>query len=157
MSDAAPEPGNSFTITRAAESPGGTHLPRLSGPGGHRPNGTPPTASPPPFTIWKRPRAAKYRMAFTNFATQETHAFSGVYTELQPHRRIRTSADFDDPSLPGQLTMTVDIEETIAGAQVTVTQSGLPPQIPPEYAVLGWQESLDQLRLLVEPEIPSAG
>lgn len=156
MTDAAPESGNSFTITRLLKAPAERIYRAFLDPAAIAKWNAPYGFTATVYHL-EAAEGGQYRMAFTNFATQETHAFSGVYTELQPHRRIRTAADFDDPSLPGRLTMTVDIEETIAGARVTVTQSGLPPQIPPEYAVLGWQESLDQLRLLVEPEIPPAG
>ena len=34
-------------------------------------------------------------------------------------------------------------------------QEGLPPQIPAEFAYLGWQKSLTLLANLVEPEIPA--
>ena len=96
-----------------------------------------------------------YQMSFTNFGTQESYSFSGTFVELQPGRRIRTASTFDDSALSGQMTMTVDLEETIAGTRLTLTQDGLPYQVPVEFAVLGWQESLELLRLLVEPDIPS--
>jgi hypothetical protein len=34
-----------------------------------------------------------------------------------------------------------------------VQQEGIPDVIPAEMCVLGWQDSLDQLKALVEPEI----
>jgi hypothetical protein len=35
-----------------------------------------------------------------------------------------------------------------------MVQENLPEQIPAEMCYLGWQESLEQLARLVEPEIP---
>jgi hypothetical protein len=37
---------------------------------------------------------------------------------------------------------------------LNVTQAGIPEMIPLEMCYLGWQESLEQLAKLVEPEIP---
>jgi hypothetical protein len=37
-----------------------------------------------------------------------------------------------------------------------VLQEGIPAMIPTEMCYLGWQESLDKLMKLVEPEIPDA-
>ena len=156
MTDAAPEPGNSFTITRILKAPAERIYRAFLDPAAIAKWNTPYGFTATVYHL-EAVEGGQFRMAFTNFGTQETHAFSGVYTELQPHRRIRTAVGFDDPAIPGQLTTTVDIEETIVGARLTVTQAGLLPQIPPEYAILGWQESLDQLKMLVEPEIPSAG
>ena len=42
----------------------------------------------------------------------------------------------------------------IAGTEVSVVQEGIPAVIPTEMCYLGWQESLQLLTLLVEPEIP---
>ena len=96
----------------------------------------------------------QYQMSFANFGTQETHQFTGAYTQLQPNRRIQIAGAFDDLAIPGQITMTADLEETPSGTRLTITQSG-PPLIPPDEATLGWQESLQLLKYLVEPNIPS--
>lgn len=40
---------------------------------------------------------------------------------------------------------------------LTIVQENLPPEIPVEFCYLGWQESLDQLVGVVEPEIPDGG
>jgi hypothetical protein len=37
-----------------------------------------------------------------------------------------------------------------------VVQEGIPSAIPAEMCYLGWQESLEKLMTLVEPEIPDA-
>lgn len=95
-----------------------------------------------------------YRMSFTNFTTGSSHAFGGTYQELTPHRRLRYTDKFDDPSLPGEMHVTVDLTPVSCGTAVAIVQEGVPAVIPEEGCYLGWQESLMQLADLVEPEIP---
>ncbi len=52
--------------------------------------------------------------------------------------------------------VTISFEAVPAGTSLTVVQQNIPPQIPVSYCYLGWQESLAQLKNLVEPEIPDA-
>lgn len=98
-----------------------------------------------------------YKMSFTNFGTGESHSFGGKYLELTPDTRIRYTDRFDDPSMPGEMLATIDLRPVASGTELTIRSEGLPPQIPVEFAVMGWQESLDQLKALVEPDIPSQG
>jgi hypothetical protein len=51
--------------------------------------------------------------------------------------------------------VTVELRKVMAGTELDIVQEGLPPQIPVEFAYLGWQESLALLANLVEPEIPA--
>jgi uncharacterized protein YndB with AHSA1/START domain len=95
-----------------------------------------------------------YKMSFTNFTTGKSHAFGGKYLELSPHERIRYSDKFDDPNLPGEMQVTVSLKKVSCGTELNVTQEGVPDVIPAEACYLGWQESLEQLAKLVEPEIP---
>src|SRR6185503_12576975 len=48
-----------------------------------------------------------YKMSFTNFTTGHAHSWSGVFTELTRHERIRYTDRFDDPSMPGEMQVTV--------------------------------------------------
>jgi len=95
-----------------------------------------------------------YKMSFTNFTTQQTHSFGGRYLELVPYKLIRYDDQFDDPSMPGIIETTIEFEEVAVGTWVTITQEGIPEEIPVEFATMGWQESIDLLMKLVEPEIP---
>jgi uncharacterized protein YndB with AHSA1/START domain len=97
-----------------------------------------------------------YRMSFTNFGTGKTHSFGGRYVELTPHERIRYTDRFDDPSLPGEMQVTVQLRKVLCGTDLEIVQEGLPAAIPVEMCYLGWQESLAQLAQVVEPEIPDA-
>ena len=94
-----------------------------------------------------------HRMSFRNFTTGNSHAFGGTYLELVPGERLRYTDKFDDPNLPGEMTVTVTLKAVSVGTEMTVVQEGIPDLIPPEACYLGWQESLRHLARLVEPEI----
>ncbi len=95
-----------------------------------------------------------FKMSFTNFSTGHGHSFGGEYVELVPNERIRYTDKFDDPNLPGEMTVTVTIKQVLCGSELTIVQEGVPEVIPVEMCFLGWQESLAQLANLVEPVIP---
>jgi uncharacterized protein YndB with AHSA1/START domain len=95
-----------------------------------------------------------YRMSFTNFRTGNANFFGGTYTELIPNQRIRYTDKFEDPSMPGEMQVTVTLRPVACGTEITIVQENIPEQIPVEFCYLGWQESLAQLALLVEPEVP---
>ncbi len=95
-----------------------------------------------------------YKMSFTNFGTGKSHSFGGEYLEMVPHQRIRYTDRFDDPNLPGEMQTTVTLKKVSCGTELNVVQEGVPEVIPAEACYLGWQESLNLLAQLVEPEIP---
>ena len=95
-----------------------------------------------------------FRMSFTNFSHGNGNSFGGEYLELVPNELLRYTDTFDDPSLPGEMTVTVVLKQVMCGTDVAITQAGIPAMIPVEMCYLGWQESLAQLANLVEPEIP---
>ena len=96
----------------------------------------------------------KYKMTFTNFSTGSSHSFGGEYLEIVTNELLKYSDQFDDPSMPGQMITTITLKKVICGTELTVIQEGIPDMIPLEMCYLGWQESLDKLKRLVEPEIP---
>jgi uncharacterized protein YndB with AHSA1/START domain len=95
-----------------------------------------------------------YKMSFTNFTSGKSHSFGGEYLELVPHERLRWTDRFDDPHLPGEMTVTVRLKKVSVGTEVNIVQEGIPDVIPPDACSLGWQESLTLLAKLVEAEIP---
>ena len=97
-----------------------------------------------------------FRMSFTNFSTGNAHSFGGTYVEVKPNEFLKYTDRFDDPNLPGEMTTTVTLRKNIAGTEIKILQEGIPSAIPAEMCYLGWQESLDKLTKLVEPEIPDA-
>jgi uncharacterized protein YndB with AHSA1/START domain len=95
-----------------------------------------------------------HKMSFTNFTNGQSHSFGGTYRELVPHTRIRYTDKFDDPSLPGEIQVTIDLKEASCGTELNIVQEGVPDVIPAEMCYLGWQESLTLLAQLVEADIP---
>ncbi len=94
-----------------------------------------------------------HRMSFRNFTTGESHSFGGDYVELVPGEKLVYTDRFDDPNLPGEMRVTVLIRKVSCGAEIEITQAGVPDVIPAEACYLGWQDSLKNLARLVEPEI----
>jgi len=94
-----------------------------------------------------------FRVSFRNFTTGRDQAFGGTYAELAPGERLRYSDRFDDPNLPGEIWVTVTLKPVSVGTDIHITQEGLPDVIPLEACYLGWQQSLQNLARLVEPEI----
>ena len=94
-----------------------------------------------------------HRASFRNFTTGESQSFGGKYLELKPNERLRYTDVFDDPNMPGEMLVTVDIRKVALGAEIEIVQEGIPDAIPPEACYLGWQESLRNLARLVEPDI----
>jgi uncharacterized protein YndB with AHSA1/START domain len=95
-----------------------------------------------------------YKMSFTNFSTGNSHSFGGEFVELVPNEKLRYTDKFDDPNLPGEMTVTVELKQVSVGTDVSIVQEGIPAAIPAEACYLGWQESLILLGKLVEAEIP---
>jgi uncharacterized protein YndB with AHSA1/START domain len=95
----------------------------------------------------------RYAMSFTSLTTGDTHAFGGEYLALEPGRRISYTGEFDNPHLPGRMQTTVELRQVFCGVEVKIRQEGIPAMIPAEACYLGWQESLELLGRLVEPEI----
>jgi uncharacterized protein YndB with AHSA1/START domain len=94
-----------------------------------------------------------HRMSFRNFTTGDAHSFGGTYLELVPDELLRYTDKFDDPNLPGEMTVTVSLRKVAVGTELNVVQEGVPDVIPVEACYLGWQQSLENLAKLVEPDI----
>ncbi len=98
----------------------------------------------------------RFKMSFINFSTGNGHSFGGEYLEIKPNEFIKYSDKFDDPNLPGEMITTVSLKKVMCGTEIKIEQTGIPEAIPAEMCYLGWQESLDKLKRLVEPNIPDA-
>ena len=97
-----------------------------------------------------------FRMSFHNFSTGNGHSFGGEYLEIKPNELLKYTDKFDDPNLPGEMITTVTLRKSVAGTELKVSQVNIPAMIPADMCYLGWQESLDKLIRLVEPQIPDA-
>jgi uncharacterized protein YndB with AHSA1/START domain len=97
-----------------------------------------------------------FKMSFINFTTGNGHSFGGEYLDLKPNEFIKYTDKFDDPNLPGEMTTSVWLKKVSCGTEIKILQENIPAMIPTEMCYLGWQESLEKLKKLVEPEIPDA-
>ena len=95
-----------------------------------------------------------FRMSFTNFSNGQSHSFGGTFLEMKPSELLRYTDKFDDPNLPGEMTVTVNIKAVSCGTEVNIEQADVPGIIPAEGCYLGWNESLILLAKLIEAEIP---
>ena len=95
-----------------------------------------------------------FRMSFINFTTGNGHSFGGKLLEIKPNEFIKYSDKFDDPNLPGEMLTSVWLNKVSSGTELKIVQENIPSVIPLDMCYLGWQDSLDKLRKLVEPEIP---
>lgn len=95
----------------------------------------------------------RYKMTFHNFTTGSEQSFGGEYLEIKPNEFLKYKDQFDDPNLPGTMTYTIWIKKTIVGTDLKILHENIPAAIPADMCYLGWQDSLDKLMRLVEPEI----
>lgn len=96
-----------------------------------------------------------YHMSFTNFGSGQQHGWSGRYVEVKQNELLKYVEQFDDVNLPGEMTTTVYLTKVSAGTEIKISQENLPAPIPADQCYLGWQESLEKLKKLVEPVIPN--
>lgn len=97
-----------------------------------------------------------YKMSFINFSTGSTQSFGGTYVEIDPNRFLKYTDKFDDPNMPGEMITSVWLKKVMGGTELKITQEGIPDKIPVEMCYLGWQDSLDKLARLTEPDIKDA-
>ena len=93
-------------------------------------------------------------MSFQNFSTGNSHSFGGEYVEIKPGEFLQYTDKFDDPNRPGVMPTSVWLRKVLVGTEIKILQESIPAAIPVEMCYLGWQESLEKLAKLVEPEIP---
>ncbi|MEP6674919.1 MAG: SRPBCC family protein [Ferruginibacter sp.] len=97
-----------------------------------------------------------YKMSFQNFTTGNDQSFGGTYIEVKPNEFLKYIDKFDDPNLPGEMPTSVWLKKVSVGTEIKILQENIPAAIPAEMCYLGWQESLEKLAKLVEPNIPDA-
>ncbi len=97
-----------------------------------------------------------FKMSFHNFSTGNGHSFGGKYVDIKPNEFLKYTDKFDDPNLPGEMVTSVSLKKVLAGTEISIHQDGIPEVIPADMCYLGWQDSLEKLMKLVEPEIPDA-
>lgn len=71
----------------------------------------------------------QHRMPFRNFTTGGSHSFGGTYKELVPGERLACTDRFDDPGLPGEMTVAVTLKAVSVGTDMSIEQQGIPSSI----------------------------
>ena len=66
-----------------------------------------------------------FHMSFSNFGNGSGNSFGGEYLELVPSERLRYTDKFDDPNLPGERQVTVDLRKVSCGTEIHVMQERL--------------------------------
>ncbi|HVM45496.1 MAG TPA: SRPBCC domain-containing protein, partial [Candidatus Thermoplasmatota archaeon] len=96
-----------------------------------------------------------FRMSFYTVTKSWSHTFGGKYLELVPNKRIVHTDAFetDDPSMMGEMRVTINLTAVPEGTLVEIEQAGIPAPIAGG-SPYGWAQSLDKLAQLVEPELP---
>ena len=96
-----------------------------------------------------------FRMSFATINRSWSHSFGGTYKELVPYKRIVHTDKFEDESMgKGTMTVTIDLKPVKGGTEVTIVQAGIPKGPAGEGAPYGWSQSLDNLAMLCEQELP---
>ena len=95
-----------------------------------------------------------FKMSFVNFTTGNGHSFGGEFLEIRNNEFVKYKDRFDDPNMPGEITTSVWLNAVSSGTELKIEQTGIPDFIPADMCYLGWQDSLDKLKRLVEPDIP---
>lgn len=95
-----------------------------------------------------------YKMSFTNLTTGGSNSFGGTYVDIIENKFLKYTNKFDSPHLPGEMTNSITLTPVLCGTEIKITQEGIPDMIPTEMCYVGWQQSLNLLTQLVEPEIP---
>lgn len=97
-----------------------------------------------------------FRMSFYTATKSWENTFGGTYLELVPNKRIVHTDKFetDDPSMQGEMRVTITLTPQDGGTLLEVLQEGIPAGPAASGAPYGWAQSLDKLAQLVEPELP---
>jgi uncharacterized protein YndB with AHSA1/START domain len=97
-----------------------------------------------------------FRMSFYTVSKSWSNTFGGTYLELVPGKKIVHTDKFetDDPSMQGEMKVTIQLTPVEGGTLVEILQEGIPAGPASSGAPFGWAQSLDKLAQLVEPELP---
>lgn len=55
-----------------------------------------------------------FKMSFVNFSNGMEHNFGGEYLEIIPNEKLHYTDTFDDPNIPGTITVTVTFKRSVS-------------------------------------------
>ena len=67
-----------------------------------------------------------------NFTTGNGHSFGGKFLEIKPNALIRFTDKFEDPTMPGEIMVTIQFKEVSCGTELRIKQENIPAMIPLE-------------------------
>lgn len=84
--------------------------------------------------------------------SEDTDTYQGHFVELVPDEKVVEVVTFEsqDPSMAGEMTITVHLLDRDGATELTVLCEDIPPGIRPEDNEMGWSMSLGKLAALVE-------
>jgi uncharacterized protein YndB with AHSA1/START domain len=84
--------------------------------------------------------------------TAHTDTFNGRFVKLVPNERVVEVVEFEtaDPTLRGEMTITITLANANGGTEVFAVHDGLPRGLPTADNEAGWRSSLAKLAALVE-------
>jgi uncharacterized protein YndB with AHSA1/START domain len=84
--------------------------------------------------------------------TSHTDTYHGRFVRLVPNEQVVEVDEFEttDPSLRGEMTITITLADADGGTELTAVHDGLPSGVSPADNELGWRLSLAKLTALVE-------
>jgi uncharacterized protein YndB with AHSA1/START domain len=88
----------------------------------------------------------------TGKTTSQTDTYHGRFVKLVPDQEVVELVEFEtaEPSLRGEMTITIRLADADGGTRVDALHEGLPPGVSPEDNEVGWRMSLAKLAALVE-------
>jgi uncharacterized protein YndB with AHSA1/START domain len=84
--------------------------------------------------------------------TAHTDTYHGRFVRLVPNTQVIEVIEFEtaDPSMRGEMTITLTLTDAGEGTDVVGVHDGLPPGVSAADNELGWREALARLASLVE-------
>ncbi len=88
----------------------------------------------------------------TGKTTAHTDTYHGRFVKLVPNEQIVELDEFEtrDPTLRGEVTITITLADRDGGTDLLAVHEGLPPGVSPADNEVGWQMALAKLAALVE-------
>lgn len=85
-------------------------------------------------------------------STASSDVYTARFARLVPGELVVEVDEFEtaDPSLAGEMTLTVTLAEQDGGTVLTAVHEGVPDSVDPALNELGWRMALDRLAALVE-------
>ena len=84
--------------------------------------------------------------------TAHTDTYHGHFVKLVTNEQVVEVVEFEtaDPSMRGEMTITISLADADGGTDILAVHDGLPPGVPAADNEIGWRSSLAKLAALVE-------